>query len=126
VRGSLVGCPLPPLLKTDSIKKYKYIKMPFPKKPVVTVGRNDWAVEVPRPPKFATHAVLTMDTEFKDNGKPKTSTLPIEDFGCFKGVSGSFYYVRMDSRRVLKETYKGTWYWDGYKVEGIEDLRNSS
>ncbi len=31
----------------------------FQKKPVVTVGRADWAVDIPRPPKHATHARLT-------------------------------------------------------------------
>ena len=100
--------------------------MPFPKKPVVTVGRNDWAVEVPRPPKFATHARMTLPDHLKDNGKPKVATQLIQDFGCFKGVSGDFQYIRMNNKGKILEEYDGEWHWDGYKVEGIEDLRNSS
>ena len=96
--------------------------MPFKPKPVVTVGRGDWAVEVPRPPKFATHVVLTMDTEFKDNGKPKHSTQRIDDFGAFKGVSGTFSYLRMDNRGRVHENHKESWYWDGKSVDGIEDI----
>lgn len=98
--------------------------MPFKKKPVVTVGKGDWAVEVPRPPNHSTHAVLTMDKDFKDNGKPKVATLPIQDFGCFKGVTGHFSYIRMNNQRKVLEKYKGKWYWDGYEVDGIEELRN--
>ena len=94
----------------------------FVKKLVVTVGRNDWAVEVPRPPKFATHARLTCFNQTYDNGKPKIATMPIQDFGCFKGVIGEFQYIRMNKQRKVLEEYEGTWAWDGYKVEGIEDL----
>ena len=97
--------------------------MPFKKKPVVTVGKGDWAVEVPRPPNHSTHVVLTMDTEFKDNGKPKQSTQRISDFGAFKGVSGTFSYLRMDNKRRMLEEYNGQWYWDGYKVKGIDKLK---
>ena len=96
--------------------------MPFKPKPTKVVGRGDWAVEVPRPPKFATHVVLTMDTEIKDNGKPKQSTQRIEDFGAFMGVSGTFSYIRMDNRSRVHEKYKGSWYWDGRNVKGIEKL----
>ena len=96
--------------------------MPFKPKSTKVVGRGDWAVEVPRPPKFATHVVLTMDKEFKDNGKPKASTQRIEDFGAFKGVSGTFSYLRMDNRGKLHEKYKDSWYWDGRSVDGIEKL----
>ena len=80
--------------------------MPFKKKPVVTVGTKDWAVCVPRPPKHATHARMTCVDPLTPNASPKVATLPIQDFGCFKGVS----------------EYDNSWYWDGYKVEGIEKL----
>ena len=95
----------------------------FKPKPVVTVGRNDWAVEVPRPPKHATHARMVMQDELDQKGRPKTATLPIQDFGCFKGVSGDFYYLRMDNAKKVKEEWeKDSWYWDGNKVVGIESL----
>ena len=98
----------------------------FVKKPVVTVGRNDWAVEVPRPPSRATHARMTLFDDLKSNGKPKVVTLPIQDFGCFKGVAGEFEYVRMNKVAgrwdSIKEEFKGAWEWDGNKVVGIEDL----
>lgn len=97
--------------------------MPFKSKPTTIVGRADWAVEVPKPPKQATHARMVMNTDFKVNGKPKSATLPIDDFGCFKGVSGDFSYVRMDKQRKVTAEYDGTWYWDGSKVKGIEDLK---
>tara|TARA_R110000751_G_scaffold16321_1_gene51736 strand:+ start:3422 stop:3718 length:297 start_codon:yes stop_codon:yes gene_type:complete len=95
----------------------------FKPKPVVTVGRNGWAVEVPRPPKHATHARMVMLDELDQKGRPKTATLPIQDFGCFKGVSGDFYYLRMDKAKKIKEEWeKDSWHWDGNKVVGIESL----
>ena len=94
----------------------------FVKKPVVTVGRNDWAVEVPRPPKFATHARLTCFNQTYDNGKPKTATMPIQDFGCFRGVIGEFQYIRMNNTMKILEEYDGTWGWNGRSVIGIENL----
>ena len=98
--------------------------MPFQKKPTKVVGRGDWAVEVPRPPQHATHARMTLVSDFKDNGKPKVATLPIADFGCFKGVAGDFYYLRMDNRRkITQEWKKDFWHWDGYKVVDIEKLK---
>jgi hypothetical protein len=97
--------------------------MPFKPKPVVTVGKGDWSVEVPRPPKHFTHVTLTMDNEFKDNGKPKQSTQRIEDFGAFKGVSGTFSYLRMDKKGKVHESHKDSWYWDGREVEGMEELK---
>ena len=99
--------------------------MPRKAKPVVVVGHGDWAVEVPRPPKFATHARLTLEGEFKENGDNKVATLPIRDFGGFKGVRGDFYYLRMDNKRkITQEWGKNSWYWDGSSVEGIEKLKN--
>ena len=97
--------------------------MPFKKKLVVTVGTKDWRVTIPRPPKFATHAVLTCFNQTYENGTPKTATLPIEDFGCFNGVSGEFYYLRMNKSQKVLEEYKDIWYWDGEQVEGIEDMK---
>ena len=98
--------------------------MPFKAKPVVTVGKNDWAVRVPRPPKHATHARMTFVNDLKENGKPKVATLPIQDFGCFKGVAGEFIYVRQDNKGKISQEYDGQWSWDGWEVEGIEELEN--
>ncbi len=98
--------------------------MPFKAKPVVTVGKNDWAVRVPRPPKHATHARLTLRDEHTENGKAKQSTLPIQDFGCFKGVAGTFSYLRMDNKGKISQEYDGQWQWDGWEVEGIKELEN--
>ena len=93
----------------------------FKPKPVITVGKNGWAVRVPRPPKHATHVRMVMDEEVDYKGKPKSATLPIQDFGCFRGVSGDFHYIRMDTaRRVKQEWKKDSWYWDGCQVPGIE------
>ena len=97
--------------------------MPFKPKPVVKVGKGDWQVEVPRPPRHATHARMTCLNDLKENGKPKVVTLPIQDFGCFKGVRGTFSYVRMDRNRKLLEEYDGEWTWNGAEVEGIENLK---
>jgi len=94
----------------------------FKAKPYVKVGTGECIAIIPRPPKYATHAVLTMHNDLKENGKPKTATLPIQDFGCFKGVSGSFHYIRMDNRRKVHEEYKESWKWNGREVEGIEQL----
>ena len=99
--------------------------MPFKKKLVVTVGTKDWRVTIPRPPKFATHAVLTCLNQTYENGEPKTATLPIQDFGCFKGVNGNFSFIRMNKNRRILEEYEGVWYWDGEKVEGIEELEKN-
>ena len=97
--------------------------MPFKKKPVVKVGTRDWEVLVPRPPNHATHARMVLHDDFDHKGRPKTATLPIRDFGCFKGVSGDFYYIRMDNRhKITKEWDKDFWYWDGRQVVGIEEL----
>ena len=103
------------------MKCIEYNRM-FKKKAVVTVGRNDWAVEVPRPPKFATHARMVFLDDLDHKGRPKVSTLPIQDFGCFKGVCGTFHYIRMNNSRKVLEIHKGTWEWDGRKVVGIESL----
>ena len=97
--------------------------MPFKKKPVVTVGRGDWMAEVPRPPKYATHARMMASDPFSSDPTPKEVTLPIQDFGCFKGVSGKFHYIRMNNSRKILEEYEETWFWDGIMVEGIENLK---
>jgi len=90
--------------------------MPFKPKPVVTVGKGDWAVQVPRPPNHATHARLTCLPD------KKVATVPIQDMGVFKGVAGKFRYIRMNNQKKVLEEYKGSWDWDGYKVVGIEKL----
>ena len=97
--------------------------MPFKKKSVITVGTKDWRVAIPSPPNRATHARMTCVDPFAYDSPPKVATLPIQDFGCFKGVSGNFSYVRMDKKRKLLEEYNGEWFWDGYAVEGLEKLR---
>ena len=97
--------------------------MPFKKKPTKVVGINGWEVEVPNPPTYATHARMTCFNQTYDNGKPKTATVPIRDFGVLKGVEGEFRYIRMNKQQKILEEYEGVWGWDGRKVIGIEDLR---
>jgi len=96
--------------------------MPFKPKPVVTAGKGEWAVRIPRPPKHATHARMVCHNQLTDKGKAKVATLPIQDFGCFRGVIGEFTFLRMDNKKTLKEEYKGSWEWDGTEVIGIDDL----
>ena len=97
--------------------------MAFQKKPVIKLGSKDWEVMVPRPPNHATHARMTMRDEVKCNGQPKEVTLPLQDFGCFKGVAGDFHYLRIDNKgKVAQEWDDATWFWNGYQVSGIEDL----
>ena len=94
----------------------------FKPRPVIKVGTKDWETLIPRPPKHATHAKMVCHNQTYDNGSPKTATLPLQDFGCFQGVSGDFNYIRMDRKGKVSEEYDGTWYWNGTQVEGIEDL----
>ena len=94
----------------------------FKPKPYVTVGTKDWRATIPRPPKFATHARMICHDDTFDNGKPKIATLPINDFGCFAGVSGDFSYIRMDKKGKVHEKYKGEWYWDGKNVDGVPQI----
>jgi len=93
----------------------------FKPKPFVKVGNKDWETIIPRPPKHATHARLICYNQTYDNGTPKTATLLIQDFGCFRGVSGDFSYIRMDKKGKVHEEYEGKWYWDGRQVEGAEE-----
>ena len=95
----------------------------FKPKPVITVGTKDWRTAIPRPPKHATHARMLCIDPLVRNCTPKHATLPIQDFGCFKGVSGDFSYIRMDKRGKVHEEYEGEWYWDGKEVDGINDLK---
>lgn len=101
-------------------------KMAFKKKPYLKVGVKDWQVIIPRPPAHATHARMTMRDEFYEhNGQPKQATLPLQDFGCFKGVAGDFHYLRMDKKGKVAQEWDGTtWFWNGYQVSGIDDLMN--
>ena len=96
--------------------------MPFKPKPVIKAGKGDWEVLIPRPPKHATHARMMASDPFSSDPRHKKVVLPIQDFGCFKGVRGDFTYIRMNNQRKVLEEYKGTWTWDGYKVSGIDDL----
>jgi len=106
-----------------SFRKHRRILMAFQKKPVIKLGNKDWEVMVPRPPTHATHARITLRDELKDNGQPKQATLPLQDFGCFRGVAGDFHYLRMDRKgKIAQEWDDTTWFWNGYQVSGIEDL----
>jgi len=97
--------------------------MPFKKKPTRVVGNSGWEVEVPTPPKHATHARIVCSNQRYESGKPKVATVPIRDFGTLKGVIGEFYYIRMDNKGKVHEEYKDVWEWDGMKVVGIEEMR---
>jgi hypothetical protein len=98
-------------------------KMPFKTKPTRVVGVNGWEVEVPTPPKHATHARITCFNQTYENGSPKKATVPIKDFGVLKGVEGEFQYIRMNKQLKVLEEYDGVWEWDGRKVVGIEEMR---
>ena len=93
--------------------------MPEPK-PYKKVGTQEWEVVIPRPPKLATHARLVVEGGAYFKGKPKSTALPIADFGCFKGVIGWFQYVRMNAQKKVIEEYDGKWFWNGKEVEGLE------
>ena len=96
------------------------MNVPFQKKPYIKAGRGDWEVVIPRPPKFATHARMRCVDPLSPDSTPKYATLPINDFGCFKGVYGEFSYIRMNNSRKVLEEYNGTWEWDGHKVLGVD------
>ena len=96
--------------------------MPKKANPVVTVGTKDWRVDIPRPPKHATHARMVLHDDFDHKGRPKVATQRIEDCGCFKGVAGDFYYLRMDNNRKISEEWeKDSWYWNGREVVGLPE-----
>jgi hypothetical protein len=99
--------------------------MRFKQKPYIKVGNKDWETFIPRPPKDATHARMICKDPFRLDESPKSATLPLQDFGCFRGVSGTFSYIRMDHKRKVVKEYPETYYWDGRDVEGIEELMNS-
>ena len=48
--------------------------MPKKANPVVTVGTKDWKVDIPRPPKHATHARMVLRDDFDHKGRPKAAT----------------------------------------------------
>ena len=94
--------------------------MPRKGSPIVTVGTKGWEVTIPRPPKTATHARLVLHEEFDHKGRPKVATQRINDFGCFKGVSGDFYYLRMDKKgKVSQEWQNDSWHWNGREVANL-------
>ena len=93
--------------------------MAFKKKPYLKVGKKDWQVVIPRPPAHSTHADLRTDCG-------KKSVQPLDNFGCFKGVSGWFTYIRMDNKGKIHQKHKKKWYWNGKNVEGIEKLMDES
>ena len=88
--------------------------MPFEKKPYIKVGTKDWQGIIPRPPAHATHAELKCD----DDGKK--AVLRLADFGCFKGVSGWFTYLRRDNKGKVAKRHRQKWYWNGKNVEGLD------
>jgi len=94
--------------------------MPFKKKPTRVVGINGWRVEVPTPPKHATHVRLDITEGYSDG---KKAIVPIVDFGTLRGVAGKFKYIRMTKQQKVLEEYDGVWEWDGRKVIGIEEMR---
>ena len=97
--------------------------MPFKGKPYIKVGKPK-NVFIPRPPKFATHARMACTDPLTYQDTPKVAILPIQDFDCFRGVTGDFSYVRMDKKRKITQEYEGTWYWDGFRVPEIQGMIN--
>jgi len=99
--------------------------MPYKAKPVVKVGTRDWQVHIPRPPKHATHARMVLHNDYDHKGRPKMVTLPICDMGCFQGVTGDFYYIRMDKKqKILQEWLDDVWYWNGKEVADLPEEQN--
>jgi hypothetical protein len=98
--------------------------MPFKKKSTKVVGVKGWEVEIPTPPKHATHARISCLNDIRDNGESKTATVPIRDFGVFRGVRGKFSYLRMDNKGKVHEEFQAVWEWDGKEVVGIEKMRD--
>lgn len=99
--------------------------MRFKAKPYIKVGNKDWETFIPRPPKNATHARMTCVDPLSPSSGAKTATLPLQDFGCFRGVRGDFTYLRMDNKRKVVKEYPETYYWNGTSVDGIEQLMDS-
>ena len=97
--------------------------MAFKTKPTRVVGSSGWEVEIPTPPKHATHVRIKCFNQTYGDGKPKTATVPIKDFGVLKGVTGEFQYIRMNNSLKIQEEYNSVWEWDGRKVIGIEEMR---
>tara|TARA_A100001037_G_C14675235_1_gene424884 strand:- start:4 stop:330 length:327 start_codon:yes stop_codon:yes gene_type:complete len=100
--------------------------MPFKPKPTIKVGRGDWEVEIPRPPKKATHAILTLANEFTEKGQPKKAMVKLEDFGTLRGVAGSFHYVKVCKTKAQKvlEEYPEKHLWNGREVEASLPLHS--
>jgi hypothetical protein len=99
--------------------------MPFKPKSTIKVGRGDWEVEIPRPPRNATHAVLTLVNDLNEKGQPKKAMVKLEDFGTLKGVVGSFYYARVCKTKAQKilEEYPVKYFWNGKEVEASIPIR---
>ena len=86
----------------------------FKAKPYLKVSK-DKDIYIPRPPRYATHAILETDCGRK-------ACVAIKDFDTLWGTSGYFTFARFDSKMKLKEEYKEQWYWTGTYVDGIEEL----
>ena len=44
--------------------------------------------------------------------------------GALKGVSGDFYYLRMDKKGKVSQEWEGdSWYWNGREVENLPKRR---
>lgn len=97
--------------------------MPYKAKPYIKVGTGAWEAYIPRPPRHATHARMACIDPSSSSPTPKVAVQALQDFGCFKGVSGDFSYLRMDKRRKVQEEYDGDWYWDGVCVPEVELMK---
>lgn len=87
------------------------------------VGTKGWKIEIPTPPKRATHARLICFDDTCCDGSPKKIILEIDDFACFRGVVGDFRFLKLDKARKVLEEFDGEWTWNGSQVVGIEKLR---
>ena len=92
--------------------------MPFKPKSTMTVGK-DKKIIIPRPPNHSTHVHLRVE----ENGKKMKAIVPIKDFEVLWGQDGWIHYLRQDNKGKVSQEHDKEWYWNGYEVEGIEDLK---
>ena len=92
--------------------------MPFKPKSTMTVGK-DKKIIIPRPPNHSTHVYLRVE----ENGKKMKAIVPIRDFDVLWGQDGWFHFLRQDNKGKISKEYDKEWFWNGYEVEGIEDLK---
>tara|TARA_Y100000593_G_C4210658_1_gene286650 strand:+ start:243 stop:524 length:282 start_codon:yes stop_codon:yes gene_type:complete len=87
--------------------------MPFKPKATLTIGKEKKII-IPRPPNHSTHVYLQVGN--------RKAVVPIKDFDVLWGVSGWFHYLRQDNKGKITQEHDDEWYWNGYNVEGIENL----